>query len=184
MKRWIGLALGTGMLVLGCQEAANEPAPVDLVATAVQDLQVIDINDPECGQAAAVTVRNIIKRPGVAPDERFLDVRLTSYRVTYRRTDGGTLVPRPFMRSLSLLVPATGQATDLGDFLLFEPGAVNQAPFAALRPANGGVDPETGRRNVTMEVILDFFGETLSGEEVSARARMEFTFCLGCGGCV
>lgn len=168
----------------GCKEGANNPSPVELVATIAQDLHVLDFADADCGEVGTVTLRNLIKRTDVTTDTRFLDVRLTSYRVTYRRTDGGTQVPAPFMRTLSLLVPAGGEATDLGTFLLFEPGATSQAPFVALRPANGGVDPETGKRNVSMEVIFDFYGETLSGEDVSARAKMELTFCQGCGGCV
>lgn len=169
----------------GCNEGpGNNPSPVELVATIEQDLHVIDFADAECGEVGTVTLRNIVKRSDAAVDDRFLDVKLTSYRVSYRRTDGGTMVPAPFFRTISLLVPAGGAGTDLGTFLLFEPGATTQAPFAALRPANGGVDPETGKRNVTMEVIFDFFGETLSGEDVSARARMELTFCQGCGGCV
>ena len=168
----------------GCKEGANEPSPVELVATIEQDLHVLDFADAACGEVGTVTLRNLIKRTDIQTDTRFLDVVVTSYRVTYRRTDGGTQVPAPFVRTLSMLIPAGGSGTDLGSFLLFEPGAVNQAPFVSLRPSNGGVDPETGKRNVTMEVIFDFFGETLSGENVSARARMELTFCQGCGGCV
>jgi hypothetical protein len=183
--RLLAMTLALAALSLsGCKEGANDPSPVELVATINQELHVLDFADADCGEVGTVTLRNLIKRPDIASDPRFLDVRLTSYRVSYRRTDGGTQVPTAFMRTLSLLVPAGGTSTDLGTFLLFEPNATSQAPFAALRPTNGGVDPETGKRSVTMEVIFDFFGETLSGENVSARARMELTFCQGCGGCV
>jgi hypothetical protein len=184
--RLVAMTLALAALSLsGCNEGpGNSPAPVELVATIAQTLHVIDFADAECGQAGTVTLRNLIKRTDVGTDQRFLDVRVTSYRVSYRRTDGGTQVPAPFMRTLSMLVPAGGGETTLGTFLIFEPGATSQAPFAALRPNNGGVDPETGKRNVSMEVIMDFFGETLSGEDVAARTRMELTFCQGCGGCV
>ncbi|HEU5163691.1 MAG TPA: hypothetical protein VFV54_11130 [Thermoanaerobaculia bacterium] len=169
----------------GCNEGPMRTAsPVELVATIDQELHVLDFADADCGEVGTVTLRNLIKRTDTETDVRFLDVVVSSYRVSYRRTDGGTQVPAPFVRTLSMLIPAGGNGTDLGSFLLFEPGAVNQAPFAALRPSNGGVDPETGKRNVTMEVIFDFFGKTLSGDDVSARARMELTFCQGCGGCV
>jgi len=57
---------------------------------------------------------------------------------------------------------------------------LSQAPFAALLPQNGGRDPETGLRFVKMDVIIDVFGETVSGEDVSARASAPFTFCAGC----
>lgn len=83
-----------------------------------------------------------------------------------------------------MVIPAGGTAVQLGSFLAFEPGALNQAPFAALFPTNGGIDPETGKRSIDMDLIIDFYGETLSGEGVSARAQTAITFCAGCGGCV
>lgn len=176
---------GIALALTGCSGAGETNTPVELVATIEQDLHVIDFTDPDCGQIGTVFLRALQKRetlPGVDPT--FLDVRLTAYRVSYRRTDGGTNVPASFTRSISMLVPVGGTATELGTFLAFEQDALSQAPFAALLPQNGGVDPETGRQSVTMELILDFFGETLSGENVFARATSELTFCISCGGCV
>ena len=61
--------------------------------------------------------------------------------------------------------------------------ALNQAPFAALLPQNGGIDPETGKPIITMDVILTFFGQTLAGERVSGNTRLTLDFCFSCGGC-
>ena len=44
-------------------------------------------------------------------------------------------------------------------------------------------DPETGRQIVRMDVIMDFFGETLSGSNVAGRTRFTLDFCYDCGGC-
>ncbi len=185
IKMWTGMmAVLLMALTLSCQEAANNASPVELVATILQERHIVDLADPDCGNLALVTLRNLIKRPEIEVDPRLLDVVVRSYRVSYQRTDGGTQVPAPFTRSTTLLVPAGGLETELGSFLAFESGAFNQAPFVALRSANGGTDPETGRNNITMDLIIDFFGETLSGEEVSARGRMGVTFCISCGGCV
>lgn len=173
---------GIALALAGCKGAGETNSPVELVATVEQDLHVVDFTDPDCGQIGTVFLRALQKRP--ATDPTFLDVKLTAYRVSYRRTDGGTLVPQEFTRSISMLVPVGGTATELGSFLAFEQDALSQAPFAALLPQNGGVDPETGRQSVTMELRLDFFGETLSGENVFARATSELTFCISCGGCV
>lgn len=169
-------------LILSCEGAANEPAPVDLVASWDEPIHVVDFNDPECPSLGTITLRAIPK--GTFSDTDFLDVQLKAYRVSYRRRDGGTLVPASFTRTTSLLVPSSGTATALGSFLAFEPGALNQAPFAALFPINGGIDPETGKRSIDVDLIIDFYGETLSGEGVNARAQTAITFCAGCGGCV
>ena len=112
------------------------------------------------------------------------DVRLTAYRVSYQRRDGGTLVPAPLQRTLSQIVPIGGAPQDLGTLLLFDIGAFNQAPFAALLPSGGGRDPETGRNQVTMDVIVEFFGETLAGDRVSGSTRFTLDFCYSCGGCL
>lgn len=175
------VALVAGMI--GCKGVSETSAPVELVASSAQELHVIDLSDADCPSIGTVELRNLIKRPDAATDTRFLDVRLDAYRVSYQRTDGGTLVPESFTRSLSSFVAAGGASTSIDSFLVFEPDSLAQAPFAALRQANGGTDPETGKRSVDMDVIIDFFGETLSGEDVSARTRFGLTFCNGCGGC-
>lgn len=169
-------------LILSCEGAANEPAPVDLVASWEDPIHVLDFNDPECPGLGLISLRAIPKV--TTGNQNFLDVQLRAYRVSYRRRDGGTLVPASFTRTVSMLVPSGGTAVQLGSFLAFEPGALNQAPFAALFPINGGIDPETGDRSIDMDLIIDFYGETLSGEEVTARAQTAITFCAGCGGCV
>lgn len=169
-------------LILSCQGSGEEPAPVDLVASWESPIHVVDFNDAACPPLGEIELRVIPK--GTFENTNFLDVQLTAYRVSYRRRDGGTLVPESFTRTTSMLIPADGQANELGSFLAFQPSAINQAPFAALFPVNGGVDPETGRRQVDLDVIIDFYGETLSGEDVTARAQNAITFCAGCGGCI
>jgi len=109
-------------------------------------------------------------------------VKIDRYQVSYVRVDGGHLVPAPFVRSTSLVI-APGGTAEGTTFIVFDPNALNQAPFAALLPQNGGVDPETGRPIITMDVITTFFGQTLAGERVSGNTRMTLDFCFSCGGC-
>jgi hypothetical protein len=183
IKRLMALAtMLVAGLILSCEGAANEPAPVDLVASWEDPIHVLDFNDPECPGLGLISLRAIPKV--TASNPALLDVQLKAYRVSYRRRDGGTLVPASFTRTVSMVIPGGGAATPLGSFLAFQPGALNQAPFAALFPINGGIDPETGARSIDMDLIIDFYGETLSGEEVTARAQTAITFCAGCGGCV
>jgi hypothetical protein len=176
--------IGASLLMLaaflagGCNEVGRGVAPVELIATATQNVSTIDILNPP-GTVGQILVQARAKRTDIS-DTRFLDVRLTRYRVTYRRTDGGTMVPQPLVRTTSGLVPIGGAATPLNDFVLLEADQLRQAPFAALLPQNGGRDPETGRRDVRMDVIVDVYGETLAGDTVSARVIQPFTFCAAC----
>jgi hypothetical protein len=181
-----GIALGAALLALlvaGCSEINRTAAPVELIATNTQNVMVIDLLNLPSESIGEITLRAITKRPAAEiGDLRLLDVRLRSYRVTYRRTDGGTLVPQGFVRSISGIIPVNGGPTPIDDFLIVEGTAINQAPFAALLPQNGGRDPETGQTVVKMDAIVDIFGETLAGDAVSARTTIPLWFCAGCGG--
>jgi hypothetical protein len=168
---------------LSCSGDLNKgDSPVELIATTKADVLVLDLSDSNCGKngLGTTTLRSIIKRKDPT-DTRFLDVQLKSYRVSYVRTDGGTLVPQSFVRTISGTVTAGGAGSSLSDLLIFEPGAFLEAPFAALLAQNGGRDPETGKGTVTLDIIVDVFGETISGQNVSARTRWPLTVCVGCG---
>jgi hypothetical protein len=174
--------------VFGCSgELTDNAAPVELVATTSQNLQILELNptiaaaDPDCDQdIGTVNLQVFAKRAGVTGTAA--QVRVTRYRVSYQRTDGGRLVPAPFVRSMDTLIGVNENA-DVTGFLVVEPDAIVQAPFAALLPQNGGRDPDTGRPIVKMEVIMEFFGETLGGSRVSDATRFPLDFCYGCGGC-
>lgn len=181
-------ALALSMAVLGCQgELSDDAAPVELVVTNTQNLQLIELNpviaadDPDCDQdIGSINMRVIPKRTDVSGTAA--QVRVTRYRVSYQRTDGGRLVPASFVRSIDVLI-GVGASSALGDFLVIEPDALTQAPFAALLPQNGGRDPDTGRPFVKMDVIVEIFGETLGGDNVYDATRFPLDFCYGCGGC-
>lgn len=174
--------------VLSCKEINRQNAPVKLVVTTTQNLQRIDVKPGalNCAQnIGTVTIQNVViqNTSGTLPTNSTLDdVNITSYHISYVRTDGGTSVPAPFTRSISLSVPV-GSGGNLGTFLAFQPDALTQAPFAALLPQNGGRDPQTGRPVVQMDIILDVFGQTLAGERVSGSTRIPLDFCYDCNGC-
>jgi len=168
--------------VLSCSEVNRKTAPVELLATVSQNVQTVDLTDDQCGSLGTVTLRSIVKRTDVS-DTRFLDVQLKSMKVSYQRTDGGTLIPASFVQTVSGIISAGSSGTDLNDFLVFQSSAFTQAPFAALYPNNGGIDPETGHSDVKMDVLMEIYGETLAGDDVAATARFPLTFCYSCGGC-
>lgn len=173
----------------GCSgELTDSAAPVELVVTTTQNLQILELNptvaaaDPDCQEnIGTINLQVFAKRTGVTGTAA--QVRVTRYRVSYQRTDGGKLVPASFVRSMDTLI-GVGEDADLEEFLVIEPDAVVQAPFAALLPSNGGRDPDTGRPIVKMDVIMEFFGETLGGSNVYDATRFPLDFCYGCGGCV
>jgi hypothetical protein len=174
--------------VFGCSgELTDNAAPVELVATNTQNLQILDLNpttasaDPDCSETiGTINLQVFPKRSDVSGNAA--QVRVTRYRVSYQRTDGGRLVPASFVRSMDTLI-GVGNNAEVEEFLVLEPDAIVQAPFVSLLPQNGGRDPDTGRPIVKMDVIMEFFGETLGGSNVYDATRFPLDFCYGCGGC-
>jgi hypothetical protein len=179
------------IIFAACSDINRQNGPVQLIVTITQNISTIDIENGAAGcnvSLGTVNLRALFLQqdrpgtPGNPVDDRFNDVLLRSYRVTYVRTDGGHQVPEPFVRTISGTLSGSTAST-LNNFQAFPPGAFDQAPFAALLPQNGGRDPETGKPFVQLDTIIEVFGETLAGERVSGIARSPLTICFQCGGC-
>ncbi len=182
-KTWI---LAAAALAFACSGDINRnSSPVELVVTNTQNLQQLDLKPgaTNCNQdVGSILIQAIVKSQSTS-DNRFNDVRITRYRVSYTRTDGGHSVPATFVRTTDSLITANGASTSLSKFVVVESDAVTQAPFAALLPQNGGRDPETNRPVVKMDVNVEIFGQTLAGENVSGATHFPLDFCYDCGGC-
>ncbi len=177
-----------------CNDINRQSSPIDLIVTNTQILHRLDLaGDPVGSMACQQNIATVqilalqIEPPFASPNPNLTradlnQVKIDRYRISYVRADGGHLVPAPFVRSISSLV-TVGSSSSATGFQAFDPNALNQAPFAALLPQNGGRDPETGRATVTMDVILEVFGQTLAGERVAGSTRMTLDFCFSCGGC-
>lgn len=155
-------------------------APIELVASFDQQVLVYDWA-PTTGCTVGVgtlSLQSVIKTQNA--DQRFLGVKLSTVRITYKRTDGGTVVPPTYVQALSGTIDAGGSG-DVSGFLLYDPNALRQAPFVALLPENGGRDPETGKAAITIETKIEVFGETLAGDKVTTDTRFPISFCYGCG---
>lgn len=186
-KKTLAAAIAIAALgALSCgTELTDNAAPVELVVTNTQNLRIIDVNpatgDTSCdANIGTLNLQVLQKRaPAEGQPTTFNQVRVSRYRVSYRRTDGGTLVPNPFVRSIDTLV-GVGQTAG-SNFTVLELDVFLRAPFASLFPQNGGRDPETGRPLVKMEVIVEVFGETLAGENVYDATAFPLDFCYRCG---
>jgi len=196
MKHGNRIALTAAAVVLmiaagSCSDVNKQSAPVTLLVTTDQILHKIDLaGGTGCDQnIGTVNMEAIlVQQPGSSlpanPQQTPADlnvVKIDRYRVSYVRIDGGHLVPSPIVRSISTSLSVGSSAST--SFVAFDSNAINQAPFAALLPQNGGVDPETGRTSITMDLVLEVFGQTLAGERVSGNTRMTLDFCYSCGGC-
>ncbi|HEU4889041.1 MAG TPA: hypothetical protein VFV49_14245 [Thermoanaerobaculia bacterium] len=173
------------MAALSCStELTDNAAPVEFIVTNTQNLTRLDIDpattDEECQENIGVVNMQVIpKNPNATGN--FVQVRVQRYRISYRRTDGGTVVPASFVRSIDTIV---GPGNPVGsNFTVLQADAISLAPFAALQPQNGNRDPETGRSTVQLEVILEVFGETLAGDNVYDSTAFPLEFCFDCGGC-
>lgn len=170
---------------LSCSgELTDNAAPVELVVTNTQQIQRIDLKpntDPDCDKPVGTILMQVLAKNSSAGGD-FTSVRVTRYRVSYQRTDGGRLVPAPFVRSMDTII-GIGETSNLTQFVIIQQDAITQAPFAALLPQNGGRDPDTGRPVVKMDVIVEVFGETLAGDRVYDATRFPLDFCYDCQGC-
>jgi hypothetical protein len=169
--------------MFGCSgELSNSGAPVELVVTNSQSISQIDLAGGTGCTNTIGTINLQVLPKNTQATGNFVQVRVTRYRVSYQRTDGGTQVPPSFVRSTDQLL-SVGGTSSLSGFVVLEGDATIQAPFAALLPQNGGRDPVTQRPVVKMDVIVEIFGETLSGDAVYDATRFPLEFCYSCGGC-
>jgi hypothetical protein len=183
-KKACSLLVGILAVTAGsCSKLDRETSPVLLQVTAIQTLNTIDLLGGTGCDEGLGTLEVRATEKNATTSSAFNDVRLTTYRVSYVRTDGGKTVPASFVRSISALVPIGGAAATVSSFVVLEPDANIRAPFVALLPVNGGRDPDTGRPVVKMDIIIEVFGQTLAGENVSASTRFPLDFCYNCMGC-
>ena len=165
----------------GCSgDLAGDDSQVLVTASALPRRSQVDISGDQEDGYVDLQVRNIPKNTATT-NTTFLAVRLDRYRVTYLRADGGKAVPQGFVSALPSTTVEPGGTVTIPNLQILNPNAFSQAPFAALLAQNGGTDPETGNRFVKLTAVIEVFGETLAGENVTASVQVPFTFCNGCG---
>ena len=107
------------------------------------------------------------------------DVRLLRWVITPERNDGGTTASPQAVFDQGVIVPAGG-STALDNWRVYPVEYLNEIPLAYLLPQNGGVDPETANRNIRQRLMLQMFGETMSGKSVATVPQaIQFNFFCG-----
>ena len=169
MKRTIAVAfIGLAVFAAGCTNKQGETeAPVFITVDLELQPGFVDISVPQAVQVDTITLQSHLKRADATDPQGFADVTIENYVVTYRRTDGGTIVPPPQTFGGGPLVPSGGTAT-LTNFPIMYASAVQGTPFDQLLPFNGGVDRQTGKTEIDTAFDITFFGHTASGMRVQS----------------
>lgn len=169
----------TAVAAVGCRSRTDKSAgPVVLTFGMVGPVPVVvsvgasdaagDVNIP------TFTLQSVVKDP-TGTTSTLEDVELTSYQVTYRRRDTGTRVPPPLVAAFTGDVPVNSTDAISNLPILRSPQLLNP-PLSDL--VNFGHDTETGTAIIILDVQIQFFGNTLSGDSVAspvAAYTIEFT---------
>ncbi|MEP6995164.1 MAG: hypothetical protein ABI968_11630 [Acidobacteriota bacterium] len=164
-----GILLASAVaLAAACTNKQGETeSPVFITVNMELQPGFIDVSVPAPIQIQTITLDSHFKSDVATDPQHFADVSLTSYTVTFRRTDGGTLVPPAQTFGVGVLVPSGGSAT-LENFPVLAASAIQGSPFDQLLPFNGGIDRETGRAEIDLAFDITFFGTTVSGHRVQS----------------
>jgi hypothetical protein len=107
------------------------------------------------------------------------DVRILRWVITPERNDGGSTASPQAIFDQGIIIPAGG-TTDLANWRVYPVNYLSESPLGYLLPENGGVDPETGNRNIRERLVLQMFGETMSGKSVASIPQsIQFNFFCG-----
>src|SRR5438876_1566859 len=112
--------------LLACSDINRQNGPVQLIVTITQNISTIDTESGAAGCAVSLGTVNLrslflqnTNNTNLPTDNRFNDVLLRSYRVTYVRTDGGHQVPEPFVRTISGTLASGAATATLNNFEAF-----------------------------------------------------------------
>ena len=170
IKFLLGIALvGALVFASGCTNPEGESeSPVFITVDIEFQPGFINVADVVPVQIDTMLLRSSLKNPRATDPQGYADTQLSSYTVTFSRTDGGTMVPPSQTFGCGVVVPSGGQAT-LSNFPVLYAPAVQQSPFDQLLPFNGGIDRETGRDEIDTTFSITFYGNTVSGKRVQSQ---------------
>jgi hypothetical protein len=156
-------------LAVGCTNKQGESeAPVFVTVDIPEQPGFVDVcANPALPavQFTTITLTSHFKRPLDTDPQGFATATMNTYTVTYSRLDTGTRVPTQETFSVGCNLPAGGTCS-LNNFPAMYGSALTQSPFDQLLPFNGGIDLETGNREIDIGATFRFYGETASGQRL------------------
>jgi hypothetical protein len=167
---WIPLLAAAALVAPGCTNKQGETEAPVFISVNIQ-LQPgfvdVSVDPPVPVQIQTMILTSHLKDATATDPQGFATTSLESYRVHFRRTDGGTRVPPDQTFGAGGTVAAGGTAT-LNNFPVLPSSAIQAAPFDQLLPFNGGVDRETGKAEIQTTFDITFFGHTVAGQRVQS----------------
>jgi hypothetical protein len=161
--------VGILAIASGCTNPQGESeSPVFITVDLEEQPGFVNVAAPAAVQVDTIILSSELKDPRAADPQGMADAQINSYRVTYTRTDGGTLVPPAQTFGCGIVVPSGGDAT-LNNFPIVYESMIQQSPFDQLLPFNGGIDRQTGRDEIDLAFNLTFYGTTVSGKRVQSQ---------------
>ena len=169
VKLLLGIALAATLAVVsGCtNKQSQSESPVSITVDLPNQSGLTVIVPARTLTIPTMTLTSHLKDRTSLDPNHFADVQVGTYTVTYRRADGGTLVPPVQTFAAGGLLPSDGTLT-LTDFPVLSQTAMAGTPFDQLLPFNGGIDRETGSTEIRMFYDITFFGTTVSGKRVQS----------------
>jgi len=167
LATWVAFASALTLATACTNKQGETEAPVYLTVDLTDQAGLTDILPARTLTIPTMTIASHLKNPSSPDTAGFATVQLNDYTVTYRRADGGTIVP-PMQQFAVGQNVTSGRSVTLSDFPVLSQSAMEAAPFDQLLPFNGGIDRETGNTEIRMFYDVVFFGQTVSGFRVQS----------------
>jgi len=162
---WIALASAVALATACTNKQGETEAPVYITVDLTDQNGLSVIVPARTLTIPTVTLESHLKNPGAPDTAGFATTELNYYTVTYRRADGGTIVPPVQQFAVGQTIHSGGQLT-IQDFPVLTQSAMAGTPFDQL--LNGGIDRETGNTEIRMYYDIVFYGTTVSGFRVQS----------------
>jgi hypothetical protein len=160
----VALVLLPALAVLGCRTRTDRTTGTVIISLASftgLPVQVSVANGPF--QISTLSLQSFQKDP-TGTTSALMNVEIKTYTVTYSRNDGGTRLPPTINTGLFGFLPVNGTTQFTNVPFLLSPQLQNP-PLSDL--TNFGVDRETGSQTITLTCTIQFFGQSLSGDNVA-----------------
>ncbi len=159
--------------VLGLQESSTGTATDELLSDVCVNDSFLELTCTVLADFGRVEMAAVLKNQEQLIDDSFLNnVTITSYRVTFTRSDGrntpGVDVPFPFDGATNFFVPVGGTAV-AQSFILVRNQAKLEPPLANLAFGGGGVV-------LSAMAEIDFFGHDGAGRAIAAKGFLNVHF--------
>ncbi len=162
------LALSTIFLLAGCNSTVEDTeGSVILKVTEISGQPVrfsVNSNDSLL-QIDSITIESIPKNASGTTSD-LMSVQLDLYQVSYRRVGSGSRTPPALVRSQNGFIEAGG-TFNVANLPVLAADQLENPPLSDLLFENGAFDAETNSQVIALELTLQFFGKSVSGDDLA-----------------